>query len=344
MTALVNVIPDFFGPSTSVSSNPDILKEAVIAETFRLAISSLSQEAPEARNGIHTNTLRSWIVKKIRSLIPEIAEARYLEQVIREGKGPTLEFIGDVIVLPRGYFIPTRTRAIPIANGRYGIVSAKPTRRFSEEGFKMEVNGMIRVFTDTTDTILEQSDIPIQSRESYIGGHSKGDIIEYFINQSPRNEWCRGTGWEAYIGQHPGQYDFVWGDRPLAIKKGDGYVSLWREPREFNSFAYWLCYQGQGWKYAIHVPNKEVRLACLSLDTQGGLPRKAEIIVKGDVAEVRINFPPPGSTLRWLYISGGRWKGFRAPYICWEVPSTSISGIKDELHQIGVSINIEGTI
>ena len=90
---------DFTGiPPDLLRQSRRLLVDCLIAESTRIAL----QEAvsrPREWPITHILTVRAWVTRKLRGIIPEVRENKNddVGRVLRGAVGPNLEFLGDVV-------------------------------------------------------------------------------------------------------------------------------------------------------------------------------------------------------------------------------------------------------
>lgn len=354
-------------PIEKVPSNEDIVKETLIAESIRIA---LLRNNPDINNSIHILSLRNWVTKKLRSIIPEIQSNKesLFEAVLRKGPGPNLEFLGDIVKLSEGYYLPAPTRVVQIENNSWILISGLPTQVFANEGFNVEILGAGRWVRDASKSDLESLEIPIQTVESYteIQGQELKDtqktFLDYVLEHEIPKEWVPGPDWEAYSGTIKSScygFDDCWGLQALEIPHSTGVISLWREPREWGGFDYWLrigmrrkkplIYKGKkngrlGWIVdefdytAIHILQSFYKHICIWLDMASGKPRTVRFEPLNNRYLISMNFSPTASILRWLHAAGARWNGYSSSYIQWIIPQETVMGTINVFKTLEVKI------
>lgn len=356
-------------PIEKVPSNEDIVKETLIAESIRFAFKRNNLDV-DRNSAVHVLSLRNWVIRKLRSIIPEIQSNTegFFEAVLKKGPGPSLEFLGDIVKLSGGYYLPAPTRVVQIENTSWILISGLPTQVFAQEGINVEILGVVRWLRDTSKSDLERLGIPIQTKESYIGLQdqelkgTQNTSLDYVLEHEIQKEWVPGPDWEAYTGVKKSTcygFDDFWGLQALEVPHSIGVISLWREPREWGGFEYWLrvghrrkqplIRKGEkngriGWVVdefdytVIHILQRFFKHICLWLDMTSGKPRVVRFEPLNDRYLISMNFSPPASILRWLHATGARWNGYSSSYIQWIIPQETVMGTTNVLKTLEVKI------
>lgn len=356
-------------PIEKVPSNEDLIKETLIAESIRIALLRTHLNA-DRNNPVHILSLRNWVIRKLRSIIPEIHSNQEgsFEAVLKKGPGPNLEFLGDILKLSGGYYLPAPTRAVQIENTSWILVSGLPTRFFAKEGLNIEILGVGRCLRNISKSDLESLEIPIQTMESYTGlltqefKETKKTFLDYILEHEIPSRWAPGNNWEAYTGLKKSSFygfDDCWGLQALETPHSAGMISLWREPREWGGVEYWLrigtrrkqplIHKGKkngrlAWivdefdHTAIHIPQNFYKHICICLDMVSGNPRTVRFEPLNTKFIVSMNFSPPAPILRWLHAVGARWNGYSSSYIQWILSQDTVAGTLNVLKSLDVKI------
>jgi hypothetical protein len=357
-------------PIEKVPSNEDLVKETLIAESIRLAFRRNYLDV-NRNSEVHVLSLRNWVIRKLRGIIPEIQSNTegFFEAVLRKGPGPNLEFLGDIVKLSGGYYLQAPTRVVQIENTSWILISGLPTQVFAKEGLNVDILGVGRWIRDASKSDLERLEIPIQTMESYaelqyqeLNG-TQETFLDYVLEHKIPKEWVPGPDWEAYTGTKKSScygFDDCWGLQALEVPHSTGVISLWREPREWGGFEYWLrvghrriqplIHKGKdrngrpGWVVdefdytAIHILQRFYKHICLWLDMTSGKPRMVRFEPLNDRYLISMNFSPPASILRWLHATGARWNGYSSSYIQWIIPQETVMGTTNVLKTLEVKI------
>src|SRR5207249_1065876 len=165
-----------------------------------------------------------------------------LGRVLRSGAGPNMEFLGDVVFLASGNCMPAPTRAVPLGDGKFLLVSGLPSNRFVEAGLKMQVHGVVRWVVDTSEDSLVKIGIPIQSRESYTDFDATSIGPEAFLHnclaENSPAEISSVSGAEYYLGNVHDTYGFEFGTVSRRVKTSEGSIGILRSKREWEQHGY----------------------------------------------------------------------------------------------------------
>jgi hypothetical protein len=190
------------------------------------------------------------------------------------------------------------------------LVSGDPSRPFLESGLDIEFRGLTRILTDTSEAELRSREIPVQSKDEYIGLDeapiTTPATLREYIEQRPQESWEPEEDWAPYTGQY---YGFTVDGEPLVIEEADGTaISLWRVPVEYGADTYQLKVQsGDGKTRAVTVSPKYRKHACLILDSMAEDPQTVELTGYEEEVLLSCDFAPPRAQMRWLYAVGAEW-------------------------------------
>lgn len=354
-------------PIEKVPSNEGIVKETLIAESIRFALGRNYLDV-DRNSPVHILSLRNWVMRKLRSIIPEIQSNTegLFEAVLKKGPGPNLEFLGDIIKLSGGYYLPAPARAVQIGNTSWILISGLSTQVFAKEGLNIEILGVGRWLRDVSKSDLESLEIPVQTMESYTEiqelKETQKTFLDYMLEHEIPREWVPGPDWEAYIGAKKSScygFDDCWGLQALEVPHSTGIISLWREPREWGGFEYWLrigqhrkqplIHKGEKngklvWVVdefdytVIHILQRFYKQICLWLDMTSGKPRVVRFEPLNERYLISMNFSPPASILRWLHATDARWNGYSSSYIQWIIPQETVMRTTNVLKTLEVKI------
>lgn len=309
-----------------------VLQDALISEAIRLAVSNLG-ESEKNWPRIHINSLRHWVERKLNPIVEAIdvdleTEEDWFLDILRESRGPTLTFLGDIIELAGGYYASAPTRVVKSGNSTAILISGLPTSAFATTPLEVKVAGVTRI-VDSVDTInFEELGIPVQSRDSYIGSGEEETFDKEFalnlIKGQPDQPWSPRKGWKSYKGRN-GQFGFTWGDEPKQVFIHNGQMrlcSLWKNEGEFGDREYWLKVRQENRdtkERMISIPRRLYKQICLLIDDLSGRPRTVEFQQKSGRIKVSCDFKPPAAQVRWLHATGARYSGFEKGQIHWTI-------------------------
>lgn len=320
--------------------------ERLIAECIRVAYHSLVRE--NETGTVHVQSLRSWVYRKTRALLPSL----WLDgndpftKVLSEGPGASLEFLGDLVRLPGGHFTAGPSRAVRLSENDVVLISSKPTADFEASGISVESLGVARRGR-LTHADCERLNLPEQTPESYAGTYglaTPSEYLESFVKGRIEyaTMWTGWGGWEAYLGNIPTSYDLIWGEKPLECTLGIGRVSLWRSAPEVGQRQYRLRISTTDRILSLEVNPQDSRSLAVSLDSVAGRARRLLLVASGTTTELRLNFPPPANLYRWLVAAGARWRGGSGAYIAWSVDGERANAIASPAKRMGIDVQSAG--
>jgi hypothetical protein len=352
-------------PKDKILDNEKIIYDSLIAETIRLAI---NVNYCETIQSVHILYLRNWVIRKLRSLIPNIPDLFTMIFIDETYNGPNPIFLGDIIELSNGFYIPSPTRMIKIEENSWILISGLPTSYFVKEGFDIEVYGMTRLMKNITAEEINSKKIPIQNIDSYTGideiNVSPEDFIESLIKQEHHHEWRQRSDWEMYMPKKYGKGGFCFsiytGSKDLSIIKDGLALSLWKESREHQNTRYWLRIGKKlnhikidkkrvngvekfvtaeyEHKEMIKIQPSYVRYVCLALDKISGDPRKVYLKSSDETASISMDFSPPGALWRWFFSIGSKWNENPSRYIDLIIPKVAAPNTIKMLNRVGIEI------
>ncbi len=344
------------------SSSSDTIRPSVVADSIRMAIYSLYvRNSPPVP--IYNLEIRNWIKHKLLPIIPDLFESEdeNYKQVLTEGRGSSLEFLGDAVVLSDGYLCPGPSRFIDIGNGSFLVVSGLPTKYFLSISHKIVHTQLGRRIDNTSRSELQAVSDKIQSVDDYIGS-STGiqlpvDLLRTIMS-SAWQPWISDPGWEIYLGNlEPGVtllnnkygFRFAQNDSPSASKGlisvlGDIHLSVWRLPMPGSDryYSYWLKEQsGVNMKFHNLGPFgwKQV---CIALDYLAGKPRQSTIYesVKDSSPFITLGFPPFETLAKSLSAFGAVYKGRSRGLDNWEISKIAAKTMSALLERSGLKVKL----
>ena len=282
------------------ASDKALTEIALISEAIRLAIYFKNSEGAR---GVHITAIKSWVTRKLRGVIPDIASGGNEDKIMQCIKGDTsnLVFIGDLLELENGYYEAAPTRFIKIGSNRFGIVSGLPTFLFTSRGSKLEVRGPVRHITGLVD-----KDALIQDKESFVGhyGLMKFDLNYVRTHLKVITDQIPSEDWECYQGNLGN--NFVWRKRVHEVECELGKISMWRLPGSLKEEKYQLRIDSINGKNVYSIPSRLFKHACLFEDKLEGKERIVYFESWQEGVSIKLSFPPPEAQLRWLTIVGDR--------------------------------------
>jgi len=328
---------------SNLPSDINSVRWAIISEAFRLALDSLPEPHGYMRK-MHIQSLRRWVIQKLRAIIPEIEKPGLvlLSDILKESKGPNLLFIGDILELSKGYYSPAPTRVVNIDKNNWILVSGLPTYYFTEAGLNINVKGVGRIIKNTDRSKIEELAIPIQSKESYAG---LMDFDEKFLLDLLKAEtgqiWRPESDWQGYKAWVEGlrsvsDKGFLWGGSHTNIQTDLGSVSFWRGKPEYGPYDYWLKIKTGEQESMISVPSRFYKQICLIFDEIEGKGRVVKFEKLDGYYRLNIDFIPPKSQTRWLHAVGAKFEGFNEGKINWIVPSRAVKSTGEVFEKISV--------
>lgn len=338
---------DFIGvPANQLPEDDDLIKNALIGEAFRLAFADKAQGSSEEFPRAHISGIRHWVVHKLSTILgdPDKDEnEQWFIDTLKEGQGPTLTFLGDVIELSNGYYTAGPTRAVMTSDDEAVLVSGQPTQSFRNRGFEVEVRGLSRVLKNTSEEEIEEAGITLQTVGGYTGTDAQPEYdlsyLQEFISARNLQDWEGDATWTAYSGSSG--YGFDWDDTPVEVQLSDGrIVSLWQRPIEFSANEYYLQVSSDGEEAAkmIQVPIQYYKQICLIFDAEIGVSRRVEFGEARDGIHLMCNFSPTKSQMRWLTAIGGKWRGYHQGSLHWLLEPSAVESVAETFESLPVTI------
>jgi hypothetical protein len=371
-------LPSLLEKYTLLSSNEfpqdsDEQKSMAIAEGIRLAL-YYNRDVDGKITPTNPLHLRNWVFRKLRSVIPELRndEDRIITDMVSNMLTPNLEFLGDVIRLGDGYFLPGPTRVVPISEGRWNLISGIPTREFVTRGMKIDFIGPVRRIGATSSVPHNMFQQCLDSYLELDSYDSNKSHIQCLMEVGQQMNWSPTKTFEGYSGFAPkgqnrndkkGPFGFKnWGNNPIELSVHGKLVSLWREEPTHGQYNYWLKVKqkldhttinevvdhGQRVKVLkdydlkiIKVPTELFRLVALEFDSASGSQRGIEIYTDGQTASIEMSFAPPDTLRRWFYACGSFCSGFSNGMMVWPIPMWAIEGTERIANRLKVNIITE---
>lgn len=328
----------------SVPAHSREAEDALIAEVMRIALWKMSDGG---RESIHKTSLRHWVVRKLRPVVPGLWENR---EVFADALD-RLVFHGDVLDLRAGRTLPAPTRLLEIGEGSYAILSGRPSDELAFAKDKIVRAQHARLLRITRDEVRSIG-IPLQDREGYLLPFGPlptapevllGGILERAPTQPPR-----GEAWQYYARTARNLTGFLWLDHadrsrrsPLRVKFHGAEFTLWREPLGGTNLTY-LIREDATTPLAYPVEQTETRQVCLALDHIAGMGREGAVRVVGDSATLELDFGPDFYLSRWLAVIGARAHLKRGEHRTWTITASAVDRTSEILYALGVSIKVHG--
>lgn len=351
-------------PNVEVSLNDPLSNQSIVAEFIRYGLQKSIIENND-HIPIHILSLQNWVYKKLRCIYSSADSSDFslFDSVLSEGPGPSLEFLGDVISLSNGYYLPSPTRAIKINETTWTLISGLPTTVFLNAGIQIRVKGIARWLININETELINHGIPIQTLESYIGlGESKDvtSLLDQIIENETKIKWSQEQGTEAYTGiPKSNGYGFdYWGSKPLEVNHSKGILSLWRMKKTWGGYDYTLTVKTpiknpkpqliykngrESWtilyfdNIAITLPISHYKKICLALDMLSNRKRIVFIKKENDDVNISIKFSPTVELMRYLHAIG-YWLGYENQALNWKAPSGNLDQAIEIFNYVGVDV------
>lgn len=338
----------------------ETLRASVIADSIRMGLFTLfsSTSPPEP---VHNLKLRGWLKHKLEPIVPDLFDSNLenYRQILIEGRGGNLGFLGDVLELSQGYVCPAPTRLVESGTETYLLISGRPTKYIDEISDRVRHYQFGRRIEGISKQEVKSAGFRVQNLDAYLGEISTeltpSELI-FNILSIAGEPGSFDPNWEVYLGNQEanelsqkGVYGFGWGqintpdaNRGLVVEHERKALSIWKRPLtttdRFRS--YWLKEQS-GAKMLLHpLDNVGWRRACLALDNIAHKPRHALIVndPATDQTALRLSFPPFRSLAKVLFAFGGKLNGRRGSYVTWTVPKVSLSLLTEVLQRSGIAL------
>jgi hypothetical protein len=334
----------FETPETNLPEDQQSFQEGLIAEAIRISLTEC-QVDDEGWRTRHIVSLRNWVRRKLRALIPKLdspsSEDDIFLQVLREGEGGNLLFLGDVLELAKGNYAPSPTRIIPITEDSSLLISGRPTAPFVRQGLEIHVTGISRTIRASSSAINSEYGVPIQDRAKYVAtmGYESfsEEILIAFIEREEKQNWAQAGNWVCYRGNR-GKYGFEYSDYYQSVSSPIGYVSIWKTTQGLEATEYWLRIKHQGEDEMVRIPNPIVKHLCLLLDKWADIPRRVVVSEVDSNTIIKTQFPPPEAQIRWIHAVGGRWLGSERHWIRWQIQPETKESTVEVFDKLPVSI------
>lgn len=322
----------------------DRLRDALVAEAIRLAVADKIGDSDEAHPRAHISGVRHWVTHKLAAILGEPGEGDtddWFRNILKERSGPTITFLGDILELTEGYYAPAPTHAVMTTSSDAVLVSGKPSMAFADHDLGMEIRGVTRIITGSSEAELLENDIPVQSRSEYVGldgGRlfTEEDFVSFIANQ-PKEDWMSEKNWTPYTGQ---QWGFQHDGDPLEAEMADGHiVSFWHVPVEYGRDVYRLKIQQSSSQapLMIAVPSRYRKHVSLLVDSLSGTPQRVELKETAEGVLLNCDFVPPRHQMRWLHAIGAEWLETSKNQLQWQIRSEESDSVVDLFEPLPVT-------
>lgn len=330
---------------TDLPESTDRLRDALVAEAIRLAIADKVSDSDGAYPRAHISAVRHWVTHKLAAILGdpgEEDEENWFKAILKERSGPTITFLGDILELSQGYYAPAPTHAVMTTSSDAVLISGQPTIAFADRDLEMQIRGVTRVITGTSETELVANDIPVQSRSEYVGldgGRlfTEDDLVNFIANQ-PKEDWMPEPNWEPYTGQ---QWGFQQDGDPLEVELADGAtVSFWHVPVEYGRDVYRLKVQHSlsDAPEMVAVPSRYRKHVSLLIDAVSGIPQRVALKDTADGVLVNCDFVPPRHQTRWLHAIGAEWLETSKNQLQWKIRREEADSVVRVFEPLPVSL------
>lgn len=333
------------GSPVSLPETTDRLRDALVAEAIRLALADKIEDSDDGYPRVHISGLQHWVSHKLAAVLgnPHDEDTdNWFINILKERSGPTMTFLGDVLELSGGYYAPAPTHAVMTSTSDAVLVSGDPTIAILDEDLKLEIRGVTRIITDTSEEELRQRNIPVQSLSEYVGLdgqllRTEDDLIQ-FIDHEQDEEWAPEQNWMPYTGQWGFQQD----EEPLTVELSDGsVVSFWHQPVEYGRDRYRLKVHGSSDEPAVMmtVPSQYRRHMSLLMDYLSGESRRLELKQTSDGVLLNCDFVPPRPQIRWLHAIGANWIETSVDRLQWVIRRSDVESVTQVFDPLPISID-----
>lgn len=323
----------------------DQVREALIAEAIRLAVTEKSEVTDNEIDNAYVTSVRHWAVHKLSPLLGVAGSGEtenWFQNVLKEGQGSTLVSHGDLIQLEGGYYARSPTRAIPYSESEAVLVSGVPTSALRSIDLDLEVRGVSRLAT-MSRSMLDHRDIPIQSRDSYLGLEEYDTFDETFLEDLAETriskDWEPEESWGSYIGNVG--FDFEFGQTTSEVVINDRRYSIWNTQADSPGGDYWLRVRPttEGSAEMVRIPWDYSRIVCLLIDQLSDNPRTVEASPL-DEGEIRIScdFRLPGPAKQWLHALGATYENPGHGKLHYRIKDTQHESVMDLFSQFPVKV------
>lgn len=323
----------------------DRIRDALVAEAIRLALADKVGDSDEAYSRAHISGIRHWVSHKLSAILGDPGEEdseSWFRAILSDRSGPTITFLGDILELSEGYYAPAPTHAVMTTSSEAVLVSGRPTMAFSDQDLAIQIRGVTRIITGTSEAELSANGIPIQSRSEYVGLDGgrlfTEDDLAHFVADQPKEDWVPEQTWEPYTGQ---QYGFQPDDDPLEAELADGtIVSFWHVPVEYGRDVYRLKVQlpASESPQMIAIPSRYRKHVSLLIDSLSGMPQHVDLKDSTDGVLVNCDFVPPRHQTRWLHAIGAEWLETAKNQLQWQIRSGEADSVARVFNALPVNV------
>lgn len=337
----VSFVSDFMRvPSELLPKDNVHLVESFISEAYRFALSN-NKNDDGVNVPMHGISLRNWVRRKVTSVLEYYGQNSgidsIIDYIISDDTKPNLEFVGDVMRLSNGYFFPSPSRIIDIPGDNLYLVSGKPTSYLPFSSIGLRILGMSRMVPRSKLDEIRKTGIPILSKEEYTGNTIlQTKPIEFLLDCIDNFEqipWRQQADTESYSGGAGGNVPFIWGSwrsNPAIVSSDKGQITLLRASLGRSGHYYILRFisRDNEIKY-VRVPNLFWKRVCLAIDAAIGIRRLMSIYVGSKEISIKLDFVPPLSEMRLIYLLGGRLGEFEQNKVKWKFDQIDVSSLRE---------------
>lgn len=336
-------------PPERLPEHDDVIRRALVSECIRLGMAEIISE-DEGWPEVHNLRLRYWVIRKLQTVIDferdatdpstEI-ETDLFRRTLTEGPEPSLEFLGELIELDKGYYSPAPTRAVVSSKSEPVLVSCLPTRSFTDD-FAIEIQGISRRFLGTSRSAIESAGIGTQGIDSYL------DVEEI---QSFDLDWLESMldgkfdatiqpeqHWNGFI--RSSSYGLQWDDEERDVRTFGTFYALFQDFGENRGARYWLrrkpVEENPTSEFA-EVPRRVLKYVCLILDDLDDNTREVIFEQTDGGLAVKADFQPPRPVFRWMAAIGGVYNP-TGGYLRWIITADDRHDTKQLFDKLPITI------
>lgn len=326
-------------PENSLPRTEEHLRSAVTAEQIRTVLCVRS--ASEDNSSVHHLALKSWVVSKLHGVTwPTKDEvAKDFRDVLADGIG-TLERIGDIIRLERGYYTALPPMAVMLDDDSALFLCGSPMRCFPQLIDHVRFGSIGRTLTGVDRGMLEESGITIITIEHYTGRDDRDLKAEEYLESRfiegnpeqwegrPRTQYYSGPidQWPPY-----GRYGF--GDLRTHATVKHAWFDLLRVRESEDHYNGKYILTKQEGKDIIAVEIEDWKRVALALDKVQGRERRVVARREGEMVRIGIPCSLPRPEFRLLHAAGADYLGWGDNAVQYNVPASSLSTMKTALER-----------
>ena len=342
-TEITRLFSRFIGVSEDkLPSKEELLIDSIASECVRLSLFQSIENRSDI-TPIHIIQVKNWAIRKSRSFLDyfDVDATSKISQVIDSENRPNMVFLGDIVKLPRGYFVPSMSKYVTMDSEHSLLISGFPTYSLVEIGLPVFLNGVSRSINSETFKERSKQYFFELDRNDYL---DKSDFekepkkfLEFLISNNDREKWVPNKYETGYLG-NTGGYGFLFGSNPIKVNVSEGSLTFWKTELEHNKIYRLKLETINSTEFSITIPNWFFKRICLAMDSFFNNKRKAILSQSKGEVKLSLDFAPPAAEMRLIYSLGGVWKIEGKRMNSWTFSSRFLDEVKGISNELWIKI------